>query len=97
MHRLIHAIQYVKLISIPLSQHFLHFFAQSASGYFLARAKKNGSGQIFSLNAFRPLLWPEDFVGMSKSSTTSWKDCSVFLGLDIDMGTNIHVYSYAYK
>ena len=40
------------------------FVAQSASGYFLlARAKHIGSGEICSLNAFRPLLWPGDFVG----------------------------------
>ena len=40
MHPLIHAIQYVKLISIPLKP---AFFAQSASGCFLVQAKNIGS------------------------------------------------------
>ena len=37
MHRLIHAIQYVTLISIPLSQHFLRKVPRAI---FLARAKE---------------------------------------------------------
>ena len=37
MHRIIHAIQYVTLISIPLSQHFLRKVPRAI---FLARAKK---------------------------------------------------------
>jgi len=37
MHRLIHAIQYVTLISIPLRQHFLRKVPRAI---FLSRAKK---------------------------------------------------------
>ena len=61
MHPLIHAIQDVQFISIPLNQHFL---LKVPRAIFLARAKNFGSGQKFSLNPFRPLLWPEDFVGI---------------------------------
>jgi hypothetical protein len=41
MHRRIQAIQYVPLISIPLS---LQFLREVPRAIFLARAKKNGSG-----------------------------------------------------
>ena len=61
MHPLIHAIQDVQFISIPLNQHCL---LKVPRAIFLARAKNIGSGLKFSLNPFRPLLWPEDFVGM---------------------------------
>ena len=40
MHPLIHAIQYVKLISIPLNQHFLRKVPRAV---FLVQAKNIGS------------------------------------------------------
>ena len=55
MHPLIHAIQHVKFISVPLNQYFLRKVPRAIS---LARAKNIGS------DMFRSLLRPEDFAGI---------------------------------
>ena len=85
MPLLVHAIPHVKLISKPLSQHLLR---KVLCAMFFASAKHIGSGYMFSLSAFRPLLWPEYFVGIvAGQEGTAWQTCSWHLPSKQQLGT----------